>query len=53
MHDYDKVGFVANNLACNLTSKANDLKRLPNVFYAEYLCKYEYNYHVARNINKN
>lgn len=46
----DELGFVANNLVCNLTSKANDIK-IPDDCYAEYLCKYD-NYHLARIINK-
>ena len=46
----DKLGFVANNLVCNLTSKASDIK-ISDYCYAEYLCKYD-NYHVARIINK-
>ena len=46
----DKLGFVANNLVCDLTSKASDMK-IPDNCYAEYLCKYD-SYHVARIINK-
>ena len=45
--DNDKIGFVANNLACNLTSKASDVE-IPDNCYAEYLCKYGPNYHIAR-----
>lgn len=50
--DGNKIGIVANNPVCNLTSKASDIKKLPDVCYAEYLCKYEYNYHVAWIIDK-
>lgn len=48
----NKIGIVANNPVCNLTSKASDIKKLPENCYAEYLCKYEYNYHVAWIIDK-
>lgn len=50
--DGNKIGIVANNPVCNLTSKARDIKKLPDNCYAEYLCKYEYNYHVAWIIDK-
>lgn len=48
----EKIGFIANNPIFNLTSKAKDIKNIPDDCYAKYLCKYEYNYHVAWIINK-
>ena len=46
----DKVGYVANSekTAFSNTSRASDLKYLPNVSYAKYLMKHLNSYHIAR-----
>ena len=52
--DNNKIGFVANRVAsnCRLTTLACLLKNIPDVCHAEYLMKYDDNYHIAWIINK-
>ena len=51
--DDEKIGSVSNGcLTYNLTTKASDLKNIPDESYAEYLLKYEYKYPIARIIKK-
>jgi DNA-binding HxlR family transcriptional regulator len=51
--DDEKIGSVSNSyLTYNLTTKASDLKNIPDESYAEYLLKYEHKYPIARLIKK-
>lgn len=49
-YDGDKIGYVANSdmTSCDLTSKASDLKDIPDIAFAEYVMNYELSRHIAR-----
>ena len=53
--DDEKIGLVSNSyLNLNLTTKASNLKDIPDESYAEYLLKYENKYpiaHIIKNLN--